>query len=62
MLKYTVYVGGAEVNDYYLSKDEAWELADEWELDGYNDVEVAEVEIDNETPAETNEWLRSGGW
>ena len=55
MLKYTVYVGGVEGNDYYLSKDEALELADEWELDGYNDVEVVEVEIDNETPAETND-------
>ena len=52
---YTVYVGGVEGNDYYLSKDEALELADEWELDGYNDVEVVEVEIDNETPAETND-------
>ena len=43
---YTVYVGGDEVNDYYLSKDEAEEIAARWERDGYDDVRVVEIPFD----------------
>lgn len=37
---YTVFVGGIEVNDYYLTKEEAESLALSFTLDGYNDVAV----------------------
>lgn len=43
---YTVYVGGGEVNDYYLSKNEAEEIAARWERDGYDDVRVVEMPFD----------------
>lgn len=43
---YTVYVGGEEVNDYYLSKDEAEEIAASWERDGYDDVQVVQIPFD----------------
>lgn len=32
---YSVWVGGIEVNDYYLTKDKAIILADEYNNDGY---------------------------
>lgn len=38
--------GGDEVNDYYLSKDEAEEIAARWERDGYDDVRVVEIPFD----------------
>ena len=43
---YTVYVGGDEVNDYYLSKEEAEVIAARWERDGYDDVRVVEIPFD----------------
>ena len=50
MIKYTVWVGGSEVNDYYLeSLSDAETLADEYREDGYDDVQVEAVKIlDNE--------------
>ena len=42
---YTVWVGGVEVNDYYLTFERASELADEWVDDGYDDVVIEKVEI-----------------
>ena len=44
---YTVYVGGEEVNDYYLSKEEAEEVAARWERDGYDDVQVVQIPFEN---------------
>jgi len=41
---YTVWVGGVEVNDYYLTKDRADNLAKEYQQDGYNDVIVEPIE------------------
>ena len=38
--QYTVWVGASEVNDFYLTKQEAIDLADEYKDDGYNDVFV----------------------
>ncbi len=38
--EYTVWVGGVEVNDYYLTLERASELADEWREDGYDDVVI----------------------
>ena len=42
--KFTVWVGGVEVNDYYLTKKEAENLAEEYRNDGYDDVVIEEVE------------------
>jgi len=42
--EYTVWVGGVEVNDYLLPKEEAEELADEYRENGYDDVSVEKVE------------------
>jgi len=42
--RFTVWVGGVEVNDEYLTKEEADDLALEYEEDGYDDVVVEEVE------------------
>ncbi len=42
---YTVWVGGVEVNDYYLTFERASELADEWREDGYDDVVIEHVRI-----------------
>lgn len=38
--QYTVFVGGAEVNDELLTIDEAEDLAEEYKKDGYDDVSV----------------------
>ena len=41
--KYTVWVGGTEVNDYYLTKQQAENLAFEYEQQGYDDVFVEQI-------------------
>ena len=40
---YTVWVGGAEVNDQHLSKEMAEKLANEYRTNGYDDVIVEMV-------------------
>jgi hypothetical protein len=43
--KYTVWVGGGEVNSHYIeSKEEADSIAEEWREKGYDDVVVEEIE------------------
>ena len=42
-MKYTVFVGGVEVNDYYLSEAKANNLALQYVNDGYDDVIVERV-------------------
>ena len=37
---YSVWVGGGEVNDYYLTKKEAKRIAEAYKEDGYDDVAV----------------------
>lgn len=37
---YSVWVGGGEINDYYLNWNEALELAQAWKDKGYNDVMI----------------------
>jgi hypothetical protein len=39
---YTVWVGGTEVNDYYLDRDSALRLAQLYIDDGYDDVNIEE--------------------
>lgn len=46
MKKYSVYVGDGEVNDYYLTKEQAEDLAEEYRKDGYDDVVVEEFDLD----------------
>lgn len=40
MKKFSVWVGGIEVNDYYLTKKEAEDLAKEYRKEGYDDVKI----------------------
>jgi len=42
--KYTVWVGGTEVNDYLLPLEEAIELANDWSERGYSDVKLDKYE------------------
>lgn len=42
--RFIVWVGGVEVNDVLLTKEEAEDLAFEYEDDGYDDVVIEEVE------------------
>ena len=41
---YSVWVGGSEVNDYYLSREDAISLANEYRDNGYDDVVIEKVE------------------
>ena len=41
---HTVWVGGVEVNDYYLSQPEAQALADSYIAQGYDDVHIECIE------------------
>jgi hypothetical protein len=36
-------VGGSEVNDYYLTQDEAKKLAQTWKDDDYDEVVIEQV-------------------
>jgi len=38
--KYTVFVGGAEVNDWYLTWGQAVLLSQSYEVQGYDDVAI----------------------
>jgi len=46
--EYTVWVGGVEANDYYLTRDEAQALAEEYFTDGYVDVVVVRTSKNDE--------------
>jgi len=41
--KYTVWVGGVEVNGFYLSWSEAVAIAGEFVSEGYRDVQIERV-------------------
>lgn len=43
MNKFTVWVGGSEVNDYLLTLVQAIELADVYIDDGYDDVKIEQI-------------------
>ena len=46
---YSIWVGGSEVNSYYIkSREVADEVADSWRAKGYDDVVVEEVELKTE--------------
>jgi hypothetical protein len=46
--KYTVWVGGSEVQSYYLTAYEAKELKQIWDAKGYDDVTIEEMETIND--------------
>lgn len=37
---YTVWVGAVEITDYYVTLDDALELAEAYEEDGYTEVRI----------------------
>lgn len=41
--RYSVWVGGNEVNNHFLTYDQAETLADSYRADGYDDVYVEEM-------------------
>ena len=43
---YVVWVGGVEVNDFYLSKEDAEDLRDEYLDEGYDDACIERHNID----------------
>ena len=43
MSKWTVWVGGGEINSFYLDKKSAEELAQVWIDKGYDEVSVEEI-------------------
>jgi hypothetical protein len=43
VMTWTIWVGGSEINSYYLSQSEAVSIAREWIAEGYSDVIVGEV-------------------
>ena len=49
MSNYTVWVGGVEVNDYLLTKEQADQLAQKFLVDGYDDVQVEENDDEQKT-------------
>jgi hypothetical protein len=40
---FTVWVGGVEVNGYYIALDKARELAEGYQDEGYDDVAVVKL-------------------
>ena len=43
MTSYTVWVGGGEINDYYLTLEEATNLAEYWKNLGYDEVQIEKI-------------------
>ena len=41
---WTVWVGGSEVNDHYITYEEAVRLAEIWKADGYEDTQITNTE------------------
>ena len=46
---YTVWVGGTEVNDYYLDRDGALQLSQLYIDNGYDDVNIEEAKEKDKT-------------
>jgi len=56
MNDWTVWVGGDEVNDYYLTKDKAKDLAMDFIADGYEDVQIENLSDDKNYQLKNNKW------
>jgi hypothetical protein len=59
--EYVVWVGGVETAQFHTVEEADLDVV-YWLEEGYTDVKIEEVEVDAETPEQTNAWLRSGGW
>ena len=46
--RWRVWVGGVEVNDYGLTLPKAKELAEQYLVDGYDDVAIDNEQFDDE--------------
>lgn len=42
-IKYTVWAGGSELNAFYLNREEAQQLANDYIRGGYEDVVIEEI-------------------
>jgi hypothetical protein len=42
---WTVWVGGVEINDYYMTHARALEVAEDWREQGYDDVAIENHEL-----------------
>ena len=56
MNDWTVWVGGGEVNDNYLTEDKAKELAIYFIADGYGDVVIQNLSDDKNYQLNNNKW------
>lgn len=45
-MMYTVWVGGVEVADYFVRREDAEDIAEVWRNIGHTDVAIEEVSID----------------
>lgn len=54
---YVVWVGGVEVNDFYLSKEDAEDLRDEYLDEGYDDACIERHNINKKN--QKNEYNRN---
>jgi hypothetical protein len=43
--RWTVWVGGVEVVDYYVTKQVANQIKNKWLVKGYTDCQIEEVEL-----------------
>ena len=46
--KWIVWAGGTEVNDYYLDKAKAEQLANKYKSEGYDDIKIEMVMLKKE--------------
>jgi hypothetical protein len=44
--RYSVFVNDCEINNHFLTYDQACKLADDWQANGYEDVHVEEMVSD----------------
>ena len=54
--KYTVWAGGTEVSDYYLDKAKAEQLANKYKSEGYDDIKIQMVILEDKNKENNNEY------
>jgi len=57
---YDLYQPSGKLVEEGLSWEDAESIADVWLFDEGIELEIVEEELDEETPEQFNEWLRSG--
>jgi len=48
--RFSVWVGGGEVNDFLVTREEAEDIAQAWRNKGYDDVHIEEYDFVNQMP------------